>query len=98
VTVVQYQSAAKADLIDIWLHIADDSLERADEYILRIQEVCELISGHPLMGIERPEIANGVRSFPLDHYVIYYEKTELTISVLRIWHAARDPLSLSLNL
>ena len=95
---VQYQSAAKADLIGIWLQIADDSIERADDYISKLQEICELISDQPEMGVERPEIADGVRSFPVDHYVIYYEQREHPLSVLRVWHAARDPLSLAMNL
>ena len=95
---VQYQSAAKADLIGIWLQIADDSIERADDYLSKLQEICELISDQPEMGVERPEIADGVRSFPVDHYVIYYEQREPPLSVLRVWHAARDPLSLAMNL
>jgi len=94
---VQYQSAARADLIGIWLQIADDSIERADDYIANLQAICELISEQPAMGVERSETANGVRSFPLDNYLIYYEQSGSTLSVLRVWHAARDPQSLSVN-
>ena len=62
-TRVQYQAAAKADLIEAWLQIADDSVERADEYISRLQEICELIADQPAMGLDRPDIADGIQSF-----------------------------------
>ena len=94
---VQYQSAAKSDLINAWLQIAADSPERADRYISRLQEICELLAGQPKMGLDRPDIAAGVRSFPVDQYVIYYEQHDETIAVLRIWHAAQDPLSFFLD-
>ena len=95
---VQFQSVARADLVEIWLQIADDSIERADDYIANLQAICELISDQPAMGVERPEIAHGVRSFPVDNYVIYYEQSGSTLSVLRVWHAGRDPHSLSLDI
>jgi len=97
VTRVQYQAAAKADLIEAWLQIADDSIERADEYISRLQEICELIADQPAMGLDRPDIAKGVQSFPVDHYIIFYEQHERGISVLRGWHAAQDPLTFSVD-
>ena len=94
---VQYQAAAKADLINAWVQIAADSSERADRYISRLQEICELLAGQPEMGLDRPDIAAGVRSFPVDQYVIFYEQYDETIAVLRIWHAAQDPLNFSLD-
>ena len=62
-TRVQYQAAAKADLIEAWLQIADDSVERADECISRLQEICELIADQPAMGLDRPDITDGIQSF-----------------------------------
>ena len=96
-TRVQYQAAAKADLVEAWVQIADDSVDRADEYISRLQQTCELIADQPEMGVARPDIADGIRSFPVDNYNIYYEMHERTLSVLRVWHAARDPLTLSVD-
>ena len=95
-TIVQYQAAAEADLVEVWLQVADDGdLNRADEYISKSQAICELIASQPDMGLNRPDIANGVRSFPVDRYVIYYEHYGPTLSVLRVWHTAQDPKSLS---
>lgn len=90
---VQYQAAAETDLVEIWLQIADDG--GTDGYISRLQEICELLAGQSCMGVDRPDIAKGVRSFPVDRYVIYYEQHDPILSVLRVWHTARDPESLS---
>jgi toxin ParE1/3/4 len=96
VTVVQYQAAAEADLVEVWLQVADDGdINQADEYISKVQAICELIASQPDMGLNRPDIAKGVRSFPVDRYVIYYEHYGPTLSVLRVWHTAQDPKSLS---
>ena len=97
-TDVQYQAAAEADLVEVWLQVADDGgNDRADEYISRVQAICELIASQPDMGVGRPDIAEGVRSFPVDRYVIYYEHYDSTLSVLRIWHTAQNPESLSIE-
>ena len=94
-TIVQYQAAAEADLVEVWLQVADDSgLDQADEYISKLQAICELIASQPDMGLNRPDISMGVRSFPVDRYVIYYEHDGPTLSVLRFWHTAQDPKSL----
>ena len=93
---MQYQAAAEADLIEVWFQVADDGgLSRADEYILKLQAVCELNASQPDLGVNRPHIGKGVRSFPVDRYVIYYEHNGPTFSVLRVWHTAQDPESLS---
>jgi hypothetical protein len=48
-----------------------------------------------LSGVDRQDIAMGVRSFPVDRYVAYYEQHGPVLSVLRVWHTARDPETLS---
>jgi toxin ParE1/3/4 len=96
VSQVFYQRVAKADLIDAWLFIAEDNAAAADAYIERLQQICVLIAENPLMGYDRTDIAEGVISFAVDDYVIYYELHDKGITVLRVWHAARDPANLRL--
>jgi len=43
VSQVFYQHVAKADLIDVWLFIAEDNVAAADAYIERLQQICVLI-------------------------------------------------------
>lgn len=95
-TRVVYQRLAHADLLDVWSYIADDDITAADTYLDRIFELCELLADNPLMGVARDDVADGVRSFPLDRYVVFYELCDEGITVLRIWHSARDPNSFSI--
>ena len=96
-TAVQYQATAETDLVEIWLQIAGDGdYNHADEYISRLQEICVLLAGQPGMGVDRQDIAMGVRSFPVDRYVVYYEQHGPVLSVLRVWHTARAPETLSI--
>ena len=94
---VFYQQVAKADLIDVWLFIAEDNMTAADTYIERLQHMCVLLAANPQMGVKRPQVAEGISSFAVDDYVIYYELQDKGITVLRVWHAARDPESLRLQ-
>jgi toxin ParE1/3/4 len=88
---VYYQAKADRDLDEVWFEIAQDSLRRADAYIEQIHETCELIAENPRMGVERPDLDEDVRSFPVDRYVIFYEIIPDGIVILRVWHTARDP-------
>lgn len=94
---VTYQQFAKNDLLDAWMHIAADNVSVADSYIERLRETCALIADNPKMGVDRSDIDDGVRSFPVDNYIIYYEISQVGINVLRFWHTSRDPADLILN-
>lgn len=52
---------ANSDLIDIWLHIATESVNSADRVLDRIEQMLDRIAKFPLSGRERPEIAPEVR-------------------------------------
>lgn len=89
---VEYLPAAGEDLIDAWIHVADDrGASAADAYIDKVRDLCELIATQPEMGLARPEVAIGVRSFPVDNYVIFYEDAESSLRILRVWHSSQDP-------
>jgi toxin ParE1/3/4 len=95
---VEFQSAAEADLIGAWLQVADDrGVDSADAYIAKLRDLCELIASQPEMGIARSDVAIDVRSFPVDNYVIYYEKHDSSVRILRVWHTAQDPVSFAID-
>ncbi|MEM8492509.1 MAG: type II toxin-antitoxin system RelE/ParE family toxin [Pseudomonadota bacterium] len=95
-TQVFYQPAAEKDLIAVWLAVADDlGSAEADKYLNKIVELCELIATQPEMGPERIDVAEGVRAFPIDRYVVFYEARHGELRILRIWHSAQDPKSLN---
>jgi len=81
---------AAADILDIWDHIAEDSLEQADRWVDKLDEKFTLVATQPLMGRARGELAPDLRSFPYGHYVIFYAPIEDGIDVVRVLHSARD--------
>ena len=81
---------ARADLAEIWDFIAQDSPKRASELLRNLESVFETLASQPMMGRERPELADDLRSFPVGRYVIYYLPWPDGIDVVRVLHAARD--------
>jgi len=81
---------AAADILDIWDHIAEDSLDQADRWIDKLDEKFGILATQPLMGRAREELAADPRSFPFGRYVIFYMPVQDGIDVVRVLHSARD--------
>lgn len=88
---VAFLPLADDDLLAVWLHIATDNPIAADEYLDRIHHVCSLIADNPAMGVDRNELRDGVRGFPVENHVIFYVAKDVGITVLRVWPSAQDP-------
>lgn len=82
---------AERDLDEIWLYIARDSVEAANRVVDEIANRFVLIGSSPEMGRTRDELKPGLRSHPVENYVIYYRETRRHISILHVVHGARDP-------
>src|SRR5512135_682612 len=81
---------AKADLIEIWLYIAEENPAAAEALLESINDKCRTLATSPLMGRTRDELHPGIRSFPVGHCVIFYQPIEDGIEVVRVLHGARD--------
>lgn len=81
---------AAADILDIWDHIAEDSLDQADRWVDKLDEKFGILATQPLMGRVREELALDLRSFPFGRYVIFYVPVHDGIDVVRVLHSARD--------
>ena len=81
---------AAVDILDVWDHIAEDSLEQADRWIDNLDEKLKLIATQPLIGRARGELAAGMRSFPFGRYIIFHAPVGGGIDVVRVLHSARD--------
>lgn len=81
---------AAEDVVDIWGHVAEDSVEQADRWVDELDAKFELLSTQPLIGRTRNEIAANLRSFPFGRYLIFYVPAEDGIDVVRVLHSARD--------
>ncbi len=81
---------ADRDLVEIGLHIAQDSLRAADKMLLKIDRQCRMLARLPKLGRKREELAPGLRSYAVDSYVIFYRALRGGIEIIRVLHGARD--------
>ncbi len=81
---------AENDLLSIWLYIAADQPINADRFLDKLLVAIERLAEFPLLGVEREELANGVRSFYVDRYVIYYVVSDASLSIVRVLSADMD--------
>ena len=85
-----WRPEAENDLLEIWLFIAEDSLQNADQYIDHIKTRCVNLSEFPDIGRSREELAPGIQSFPIDNYILFYKIMDDGIDIVRVLNAARD--------
>ena len=91
--VVEISTAAEADLIDIWMHIASDDPSAADRQLDHFDRIFTLLAAQPFMGTDRSvSLQVGVRSYVVDHHLVFYRVGD-RVRVLRVLHGARDWLA-----
>ena len=59
---------AEADVLEIWLYIARDSIPAADRLIDRFTETYELLASNPGVGSLQDQYRAGLRAFPVGNY------------------------------
>ena len=88
-SIIQRPEAA-ADLLEIWLHIAPQNLAAADRLADRIDSQCNRLAEMPRLGRARDDLAEGLRSFTMGNYVLFYVPLDDGIELIRVLHGARD--------
>lgn len=86
---------AESDLIDIWLYIAEDQPINADRFLDRLNDVAMALAETPGMGVDRPSIAEGLKSFPVGHYILFYRVQPSELELVRVLSSSRDVDALS---
>ena len=86
---VYRSSAAEDDLVKIWKYIAKSSPMAADQLLRKIDDRIEGLRLHPDSG-ERIESSRvGVRRIVEGNYLVFYQRLDDCIRVVRILHASR---------
>ena len=78
------------------MYLAEDSPVNADNYIDTLITKAEVLAKNNLIGTERNELAQGLRCFPVDHYILYYFLSNDSIELVRALHTSRDIMSIGL--
>jgi toxin ParE1/3/4 len=63
---------------------------RADAFIDTLDRKFHILAQRPRIGRARDELAEGLRSFPVGRYVIFYLPLPEGIEIVRVLHGARD--------
>jgi toxin ParE1/3/4 len=93
---VQFAQSAQTDLLEAWLFVAEENQSAADRILETIEHEANMLVTQPLMGRSRPELAEGLRSWPTSTpYILYYTVTTDGITVVRALHHARDVQQIS---
>ena len=96
-TGVVFTQSAQTDLLEAWLFIAEENQAAADHTLDAIERQAQALVSQPLIGRARPELAEGVRSWPTSTpYILYYLTDNDSVTILRVLHHARDIQNVSL--
>lgn len=80
---------AREDVLEIWEYVARDGVRTADALVERFEKVFRALSASPDIGIARPDLFAGLRSFPEGRFLIFYRHDQRTIDIVRVVAAAR---------
>jgi plasmid stabilization system protein ParE len=82
---------ARADLVDIWNYIAEDSLEIADQVLDRLYAAFVRLAQTPGTGHHREDLADTRHRFWTAYsYVIAYRDQTRPLEIIAIVHGARQ--------
>ena len=85
-----YSPLAEQDLAEIWTYIQPHNEDAADRMLRLIDKTCELISEYPKIGRDRDNIIQGMFSFPVGNYLIFYRAALDGVEIARIVDGRRD--------
>ena len=89
-TVILISSKAKEDLEIINDRIAYSNIQAANQLLDKILDKFEILASFPNMGKNRNELIMGLRSFPVEDYLIFYFPLENGIEIARVVSGYRD--------
>ena len=81
---------AEEDVLEIWMHIAADSVEAADQLADRLTKSFELLASQPKLGTTMKDYRPGLRGFSVGSYVIFFTPASDGVEIYRVLHGARN--------
>jgi toxin ParE1/3/4 len=85
---------ARQDLRNIGDYIAHDNRQAARQFVTMLRGRCAFLAENPRVGRERSDLCEGLRSFPVQNYVIFYRILDQMVEIVNVIHGSRDIESL----
>lgn len=90
-TICRFTVPASRDIEQILDGLADrSSLNTSDRTLALINQKCRRLAQFPMMGRNRPELGQGIRSFPVFPYLIFYRQIEDGVEIIRVISGYQD--------
>ena len=87
---------AEEDLEAVWLYGAERfGVDQANRMLDRFEAEFRRLAGQPRSGRQRDEIKPGLRSVPLENYLILYRIVSPGIRIIRVWDGRQNPSRLA---
>lgn len=87
---VRYSRRSLSDLEVIGDFIAQDNPVAARKTLRAIKDKCRDLAETPMIGSQRDEFGQGIRTIVVGHYVVFYRPEPFGITVARVLHGARN--------
>lgn len=84
---------AEQDLLGILGYISSQRPKVARKWYQILREKCEFLSQNPELGEVRADLADDIRSFSVNRWVIYNRIKEETVEIHRVLDGALDARS-----
>ncbi len=81
---------AEKDLKDLWVYLAERNDIAGDRQVAKLLDRFPMLAQFPTRGVSRDRLLEGLRSFPVKPYIIFYILIPDGIEILRIIHQSRD--------
>ncbi len=81
---------AEADIEAITLYISEHNPRAAQAWYDEILRHCRQLGQMPGMGVARPEVRPGLRTFPVGNYLLLYQQVGQDAEIIRLIHGARQ--------
>jgi len=82
--------SAKSELKEITRYIAHLNPAAARRLKETIKQQCKLLADFPNIGRNRDDLQPGLRSFPVDSYLIFYRQMAEGVEIVRFVSGYRD--------
>lgn len=87
---VVYSDRSLTDIEEVLAFIATDNPPAARRWLGEIQRRVDLIGEYPEIGVERHDVAPGLRIHPYRRSVIAYIIEKERVRIIRVLHGGRD--------
>jgi len=64
---------------------------QASDYLDTLKASFWKLTEQPKMGVEREALLPNMRSFPVEHHIVFYRLQSEHIEIVRVLHARQDP-------